>query len=233
MAGGWSTPSGIHLWTWDARPYPVFPAATRRVERRGQLGDRPLADGPARQRRRSMRWLSTILADSRRRPAYDVSRRSARGRTATSSTGRWRRAPMHRAAGARLCLRCVRAGRRVCAFAAWRRAGDRIDRGRSGSAGGSAAGAIDAHAGNRTAARSDDRIYRHRSRLSPRARPPRGGWSAARRSARMPTSPLSPTTRRPSAAPKSGCRICGPGARAQTSRCRRAGLRSALATLRA
>ena len=40
----------IHLWTWDARPYPVFPAATDVWSDGGELGDRALADRPARRR---------------------------------------------------------------------------------------------------------------------------------------------------------------------------------------
>ncbi len=34
------TPETIHLWTWDARPYPVFPGRGRHLGRRAELGDR-------------------------------------------------------------------------------------------------------------------------------------------------------------------------------------------------
>jgi hypothetical protein len=71
----------IHLWTWDARPYPAFPAATDVWSDgpnwetghwlTGRLGSTPL-DG----------LVAAILTDS-----------GAIGRTAMSSTGRWRRAP--------------------------------------------------------------------------------------------------------------------------------------------
>ena len=51
---------------------------------------------------------------------------------------------------------------------------------------------------------------------------PPGRRRGARRACRPCAS--SPTTPRPSGAPKSGCRICGPAARAPSSRCRRAAL---------
>ena len=64
------------------------------------------------------------------------------------------------------------------------------------------------------------------SRLPPRRGDvaPAGRRRGAR--ARMPTLRSSPTMPRRSGAPISGCRICGPGARAPISRCRRARWRS-------
>ena len=76
----------IHLWTWDARPYPVFPAVDG-LERRGNW--EPAIGSPAGSAaRRSMRW-SRVLDD-----AGSISTvRSGRARTAMWSTDRCRRAP--------------------------------------------------------------------------------------------------------------------------------------------
>ena len=41
-------PAHLHLWAWDARPYPYFPDLHRRVVGRRELGARALAERPAR-----------------------------------------------------------------------------------------------------------------------------------------------------------------------------------------
>ena len=83
-------PDGIHLWTWDARPYPAFPAATDVWSDganwetghwlTGRLGSAPLDA-----------LVSAILA-RRRRNRRRLSVSWARGLTAMWSTGRCRRA---------------------------------------------------------------------------------------------------------------------------------------------
>ena len=129
------------------------------------------------------------------------------------STGRWRRAPCS-IRWRWLCLRRGRAGRRVALPPARRRAGGRDRRRRSGAAGGCGAGAADARAGKRSAARGDDRLHRYRRRLSARG----GGLAPAGRrldAQRACRSRHGERRRaRPSGARRSGCRICGPGARA-------------------
>ena len=225
-------PSAIHLWTWDARPFPVFPAADRRLERRRQLGDRPLAHRPARRRRRSTRW-SPRSCRCRRRPGSTPAR-SARGgrlcgRPADVAARR------DRAAGAGLCLRCRRRTAKCCVFS--QRGGApviELDRGRSGAARGQQrTGATDAYAGDASCrAKSRSRFTDAATDYRRRRRRARAVWSAraAQRHADLAIVTNDSGSR---GAPKSGCRICGPAAKAPSSRCRRAGLRLALATLRA
>ena len=119
-------PDGIHLWTWDARPYPAFPAASDAWSDAanwetghwltGRLGSTPL-DG----------LVSTILADSgvswcRFQRAGRGARRICRG--PADGAARHAGSP-----GARFRVRCLRARRRVTFSPAWWCAGDRTHRG--------------------------------------------------------------------------------------------------------
>ena len=165
----------------------------RRLERRRQLGDRPLAHRPARLARRSTRWSPRSSTDAgidglRCRGARRGARRLCDRPADVAARG-------DRAARARLCVRRGRGGRRARVPSARRRAGRRAWRGRSGAAGRRRAVAPDARAGNRTAARGLARLHRRRRRLSPRCGRARAAWSAARRGPRTPISPSSPTTR--------------------------------------
>ena len=91
----------------------------------------------------------------------------------------------------------------------------RARRGRSGAAGRRRAGAADAHAGKRSAARGHASASPISAPTISARRRPRAGWSAARRArAHADLADGDQRQRRPSGARKSGCRICGPGARA-------------------
>ncbi len=160
-------PSAIHLWTWDARPYPLFPAATDIWSDgpnwetghwlTGRLGGAPLDA-----------LIEAILNDAGI-DDFDASR-------AGGGAGRLCHRPpdvaarRHRAARARLRVRSERGRRDHALPSARRRAGRGPDRRRSGAAGGRRVAAPDARAGNRIAARGVDRLHRCRTRLSPLGR---------------------------------------------------------------
>jgi hypothetical protein len=74
-------------WTWDARPYPFFPGADRRLDGRRELAARPLADGAAR---------GGVAGGAR--PASLPARRVARepGSTSPASGARSRATPSRR-----------------------------------------------------------------------------------------------------------------------------------------
>ena len=201
----------------------------RRLERRRQLGDRALAHRPARRARRSTRWSRAIL-DRRRRRAASMPRRSGEGPDG------------YRDRPADVAARRDRAAALAYAFDAAEQAGVLAFRPRGGAPvaelteddlvlpDDARAVPPDARAGDRTAARGLARLHRRPAPTTAARRRRRAAWSAARRGSRMPISPSSPMTRRPSAAPTSGCRICGRAARARTSRCRRASSRWRRAT---
>ena len=123
-----------------------------------------------------------------------------------------------RAAGDGLCVRRHRGRWDVAFHPARRRAGGRNCRRRSGVAGQRRAVAIDARAGNRTAARGSASPSPMAARLSPLGGDlaPAGRRRGADRC--KPSSRSSPTMPRRRGAPKSGCRIYGRDARARNLR---------------
>ena len=201
-----------------------FPAATDVWSDGRELGDRALAHRPARLGAARWRWS----ARSSPMPASPMSTaaRSARARTATWSTGRWRRAPCIEPLALAYAFDATEQDGHAAFRPARRRAGRRIDRRRSGAAGRQRAGASD-RARRKPSCRARSRIgftdvgadyQRARRDLAPAGR--RLGAQRACRPGRG-----HQRRRRRSAAPKSGCRICGPGAKARSLLCRRAGSR--------
>ena len=93
----------IYVWAWDARPFPAFPLRADVWARRRQLALRPLAERPARQRRRRR---SDQRDPRRSRPAGRRCRRRRRHRA-----GLCRRRAGVGARGARAAGRPVRPGR--------------------------------------------------------------------------------------------------------------------------
>ena len=91
-------------WTWDARPYPAFPARERRLDRRRQLAARALAERPARlglARRAGARALPPRRAA--RRPDRRLGARGRRARL--PDLGARKPARLDRAARAAVRLR--------------------------------------------------------------------------------------------------------------------------------
>ena len=225
--GSMVVPDGIHLWTWDARPYPAFPAATDVWSDAanwetghwltGRLGSTPLDA-----------LVLTILADS---GVIGIDSREL-GEGPDGYVVDLPMAP--RAMLDPLAL--------AFAFDAFEQDGVLRFRQRGG------APVIELTEDDlvlpeetpptRLTRKQEGTCHAKSQSDLPTsvliisgARLPRDVWPACHGAAPMPTSPLSPMTAKPAGARKSGCRIYGPAAKAQTLRCRRAGFRLALATL--
>ncbi len=156
-------PSTIHLWAWDARPYPVFPAATEVWGDAAKLGGRPLAYRTAR------------LGAARRPGRHHPEGRRHHRRRLRRAQGQRRRlcdraadgaARGDRAVGARLCLRRLRGRGHAVVAPAWRGCGGGNFRGRPRAARRPRPGAACARARNRAAARGLGLVHRLRPRLS-------------------------------------------------------------------